>query len=73
MAVKVFKVLVLMMCLFTMHSPPSLSDTDLFHQALANFSLQKHLADVQDLTSADVLDRTQATRPVPTESRLVIL
>ena len=73
MAVKVFKVLVLMMCLFTMHSPPSLSDTDLFHQALANFSLQKHLADVQDLTSADDLDRTQATRPVPTESELVIL
>ena len=73
MAVKVFKVLVLMMCLFTMHSPPSLSDTDLFHQALANFSSQKHLADVQDLTSADVLDLTQATRPVPTGSRLVIL
>ena len=73
MAVKVFKVLVLMMCLFTMYSPPSLSDTDLFHQALANFSSQKHLADVQDLTSADDLDRTQATGPVLTESELAIL
>ena len=73
MVVKVFKVLVLMMCLFTMHSPPSLSDTDLFHQALANFSSKKHLADVQDLTSADDLDRTQATEPGPTESELAIL
>ena len=74
MAVKVFKVLVLMMCLTTMHSPPSLSDTDLFHQALSNFSSKKHLADVQDLTSASSdLDRTQDTEPGPTESELAIL
>ena len=73
MAVKVSIVLVLMMCLTTMHSPPSLSDTDLFYQALMNFNSKKHLADVQDLTSADDLDRTQDTEPGPTESELAIL
>ena len=74
MVVKVFKVLVLMMCLTTMHSPQSLCDTDLFHQALSNFSSKKHLADVQVLTSASPdLDRTQDTEPGPTESELAIL
>ena len=65
--------LVLIICLFNMHSSPSLSDTDSFHRALANFSSQKHLADVQDLTSADDLDPTQATWPAPTQSENVIL
>ena len=73
MAVKVFKILGLIICLITIHSFPSLSDTDSFHLALANFSSQKHLADVQDLTSADDLDLTQATWPAPTQSEIVIL
>ena len=71
---KVLLVWVSMMCL-TMHSPESLCDTDLFHQALSNFSAKKHLAEVQiPLTSASpVLPRTQASGPGTTESELAIL
>ena len=73
MALKVFKTKVLIICLFTIHSTPCSSDTDLFYQTLANYGLQKHLADAQDLTRPDDLDPTQATWPAPTQSENVIL
>ena len=76
MALKLFKTRVLIICLFTILPIPCPSDTDVrvveFHRALANYSLQKHLADAQDLTSAN-LDPTQATWPAPTQSENVIL
>ena len=74
MSVKVLRVCVTMICL-TMLSPESLCDTDLFHQALSNFSAKKHLAEVQILlTSASSdLPRTQSSGPGTTESELAIL
>ena len=74
MSVKVLRVWVSMMCL-TMHSPESLCDTDLFHQALSNFSAKKHLAEVQILLTSASPDspQTQDSGPGATESELAIL
>ena len=73
MSVKVLRVCVTMICL-TMLSPESLCDTDLFHQALSNFSAKKHLAEFQVLTSASPESpRTQDSGPSTTESELALL
>ena len=55
MSVKVLRVCVTMICL-TMLSPESRCDTDLFHQALSNFSAKKHLAESQILLTSASLD-----------------
>ena len=69
MSVKVLRVCVTMICL-TMLSPESLCDTDLFHQALSNFSAKKHLAEFQVLTSASPESpRAQDSGPSTTESK----
>ena len=74
MSVKVLRVCVTMICL-TMLSPESLCDTDLFHQALSNFSAKKHLAEFQLLLTSASPDspRTQDSGPSTTESELALL
>ena len=74
MSVKVLRVCVAMICL-TLLSPESLCDTDLFHQALSNFSAKKHLAEVQILltSASSESPRTPDSGPGTTESELAIL
>ena len=71
MSVKVLRVCVTMICL-TMLSPESLCDTDLFHQALSNFSSKKHLAEVQILltSASSETPTTPDSGPGPAESEL---
>ena len=74
MLVRILRVCATMIC-FTMLSPESLCDTDLFHQALSNFSAKKHLAEFQILLTSASPDspRTQDSGPDTSESELALL